>query len=45
MKEAQNETYLSTGLISALEQTALLLSLLAAETTKNPPAELRGLAL
>jgi len=39
-----DERHLSTGLISALELTALLLSSLAAETTKSPPAELRGLS-
>ena len=42
-RRRQDETHLSSGLISALEQMALLSSPLAAETTKNPPAELRGL--
>ena len=42
-RRREDETHLSSGLISALEQMALLWSPLAAETTKNPPAELRGL--
>ena len=42
-RRREDETHLSSGLTSALEQMALLWSPLAAETTKNPPAELRGL--
>ena len=43
LRRRRGTRYLSTGLISALEQTALLLYCpLAAETIKNPPAELRG---